>query len=235
MTYSVRSVAATCALGLALLAAAPALAQVQPGRPSRPMAEFSRTLRYQSPTDAVLLMRGLQSPSGTVEVRGKQVLVRDVPAITPRLQEAMDDFDHPRQALRVVVQIVQAGGVAVSPPEGNADVPEPLRSRLRKAFPYSSYRLLSQSGFEANEGTDVSSPIGQDYLLSFRLGTLQKGQMVRLHDFTMARFELPDNPLMQTNLVLSLDRPLAVGMTTDETSAKALLVVLTCTRANPVP
>jgi len=222
---------AVCALLLAGLAPLSLQAQAAPRNP-RALTDLSRSLRYQSPTDAVLLVRRALSPMGTVEIQGKRVVVRDVPAVVARLQALLDDFDHPRVDLRVVVQVVQASGSVVSPSEGG-DVPEPLRGRLRKAFSYSSYRLVSQGGFEAGEGTDVRAPIGQDFPVSFRLGTLQRGERVWLHDFQIARLDAPDTPLLDTNLVLSLDRPLVVGLTTDESSNKALLVVLTCTRAAP--
>ncbi len=224
-----RAVFALFLSGLAPLSVAAEPAP-RPARNPRTLVEITRPLRYQSPTDAVLLLRPALSPVGSVEVQGKRVVVKDVPGIVTRLESMLDDFDHPRVDLRVVVQVVQASGSVVSPAGGN-DVPEPLRGRLRKAFPYGSYRLVSQGGFEAGEGTDVRSPIGQDFPVSFRLGTLRRGQSVWLHDFQIAHLDSPDTPLLETNLVLSLDRPLVVGLTTDESSNKALLVILTCTRA----
>jgi len=218
---------------LAFLGLAPLHAQIEPPpRPARVLTDLARPLRYQSPTDAVLLVRPVLSPKGTVEIQGKRVVVRDTPAVVGRLQAMLDDFDHPRVDLRVVVQVVQASGSLVSPALGE-DVPEPLRGRLRSTLPYSSYRLMSSGGFEAGEGTDVRAAIGQDFPVSFRLGTLQHGQSVWLHDFQIARLDSPDAPLLDTNLVLALDRPLVVGLTTDESSNKALLVILTCTRAAP--
>lgn len=197
-------------------------------------AEFSRLLQYQSPADAVLLLRSVLSPTGTIDVKGKAVVVRDNAKRVARAQDLLEDFDHPRIRLRVVVQIVQAATSAVSPPE-SSNLAEPLLGRLRRAFPYSSYTMAAQVGFEANEGTDVSSEVGEEFSVAFRLGTLQRGQSVRLTAFSMSKGGSSENPLIDTNLVLALDRPLAVGLTTDETSKKAVLVILTCARVVEKP
>lgn len=219
-------VAALCAA----LGAGPAAAQ-----PKAAAAELGFTVKHQSMVDALLLVRPVLSPTGTVEARGKRLVVRDVPAVTQRLGEMLADFDHPRVALRVVVQIVQAYRENSGSPE-TSTVPEPLLSRLRQTLRYWTYRLVSQVGFEASEGTAVDSSVGPDYNLSFRLGTLrQRGQMVWLHNFALAQQSSLDQLLLDTNLVLSLDRPLAVGFTQDESSRTALLMVLTCTRAEPKP
>jgi hypothetical protein len=214
-------------LGTPSLFAAPAA----PAVPPPAFADLSRPVLHQSPNDAVLLVRSVLSASGTVEVRGKRVVVRDIPAVISRLQLMLDDFDHPRVDLRVVLQLVEASPTVMPATEAGA-VPEPILGRLHKAFRYSYYRLVAQGGFEAGEGTDVRSLIGQDFPISFRLGTLQRGQGVSLRDFQLRRLNQAGEELglIDTNLSLSLDRPLVLGLTTDESSSRALLVVITCTR-----
>ena len=77
------------------------------------------------------------SASGTVEIRGKRVVVRDIPAVISRLQLMLDDFDHPRVDLRVVLQLVEASPTVMPATEGGA-VPEPILGRLRPAAPVST-------------------------------------------------------------------------------------------------
>jgi hypothetical protein len=72
--------------------------------------------------------------------------------------------------------------------------------------------LCAASGAQAQDNT-----IGNPQLRDFQLRRLnQAGEELGLID---------------TNLSLSLDRPLVLGLTTDESSSRALLVVITCTRA----
>jgi hypothetical protein len=234
---------AVVGLFLAGLAASPLFAAPAPGtapKPSAPPAaatvgDISRQVLHQSPGDAVLLVRTMLSPGGTVEIRGKHLVVRDIPAVINRLQVMLDDFDHPKVDLRIVVQMVEAGASALPKGDGSSAVPEPVLGRLRSTLRYADYRLVSQGGFEAAEGTDVRSLIGQDFPLAFRLGTLQGGQSVWLHDFKLRRLNPAGEEmgLIDTNLVLSLDRPLVIGLTADESSNRALLVILTCTRVPP--
>ena len=61
--------------------------------------------------------------------------------------------------------------------------------------------MLARVGFEASEGTDLSSQVGQDFTVAFRLGTLRDGQLVRLHDFVLSRVESADSPLLGTSRV----------------------------------
>jgi len=221
-------------LGTFPLVAAPAASAAPVASASIPpaFADLSRPVLHQSPNDAVMLVRGVLSPGGTVEIRGKRVVVRDLPAVVSRIQVMLDDFDHPRVDLRVVLQLVEASPTVIPTGEGGA-VPEPMLGRLRRTFRYAYYKLVSQGGFEAGEGTDVRSLIGQDFPVSFRLGTLQRGQGVSLRDFQLRRLDPAgeEQNLIDTNLSLVIDRPLVLGLTTDESSNRALLVVITCTRA----
>ncbi|MEO8502751.1 MAG: hypothetical protein ABI609_02545 [Acidobacteriota bacterium] len=223
-----RAVVVFAVLGLSLASRGAAV-----DAPASRSVEISRTMRYQSPSDAVVMVRYALSPVGTAEIRGKEVVVRDSAKRLERVQELLDDFDHPLIPLRVVVQLVQASGVRTPPVSSN--ISEPLLGRLRKSLRYANYQLLAQVGFEAKEGTDVSSHVGEGFSIAFRLGTVRLGQSVRLQNFSMKGDDATASLLLDTNLVLALDHPLAVGLTTDEDSDTALVVVLTCSRVSPQP
>jgi hypothetical protein len=232
-----RTVLAVVVAGCASVAARAAPVPAAPPAPAPPaVLEMRRPIKNQSPEDAVFFVRPLLSPTGSVELRGHDLVIRDRSELIAHLQHLLDDFDHPRIALRMVVQVVQAGPkyeAAVSPVLPPKEVPEPLRSRLLRTLRYPSLRLLAQGGFEANEGTEVRSAIGADFPVSFRFGTLRAGQTLQLRTFRIARADTPDDPLVSADLFMPLDQPLVVGLTNDEGSQSALLVVLTCTRPAP--
>ncbi|MCL4836978.1 MAG: hypothetical protein KJ058_03300 [Thermoanaerobaculia bacterium] len=219
---------------LALLAVGLAEAQAQgfpPPGPPRALSSYTLTLRHQPTEEALALVRPLLSPSGSVEVAvdGRTLVVRDELASLGRIAAALRGFDHPAAPVRLSVRLVWAGpqpvglGAAASAPLDGE-----LALRLRRLLRYETFTLLSETRLEANEGDEVSYEFRSGYRVRFRLGTLLPGQRLRLHGFRVTRAapDRSDTDLIHTTVNLPLAQPMILGLTRDEGSASALLVVL---------
>lgn len=196
----------------------------------RTLSSYTLTLRHQPTEEALALVRPLLSPSGKVEVEadGRTLVVRDDLASLSRIAAALRGFDHPAALVRLSVRLVWAGpqpvglGAAAAPLDGE------LALRLRRLLRYESFTVLAETRLEANEGDEVSYEFRSGYRVRFRLGTLLPGQRLRLHGFRVTR-TTPDRPaadLIHTTVNLPLAQPMILGLTRDEGSASALLVVL---------
>jgi hypothetical protein len=131
--------------------------------------------------------------------------------------------------MQLEIQIVSAGAEEI----GESGLSPELEARLQKLLRYRSYRLVASSKVDAAEGWDVLSPMGPDYEVDFRLGLVGADRRVKLHGFRVLRREgdSETKPLIHTNLNLQLDRPMVLGLARTESSERALMVVLHCTRA----
>ncbi len=90
---------------------------------------------------------------------------------------------------------------------------------------------MAAADLEAREGEGVSYELGEEYRISFQLGTLMSGERLKLHDFEVTRQAAAEERrrLLHTRVNLRLGRPMILGLAKDESSRKALLLVLTCT------
>lgn len=219
---------------LTLTAAAPAQERgASTGPPERVSRAF--TLEHQSAAEAVNLVYPYLSEHGTVELRpgGNTLLVRDRAEVIARLEPLLRDFDHPARPLQLEIQIVSAGGAAVGEEESPRLSAE-LEARLQQLLRYKSYRLMATVRLEAAEGRIVASPLGPEYEVDFRLGTVGADRRIKLHGFRVLRRQdgSEAKALIHTNLNLWLDRPMVLGLARTESSDNALMVVLSCRRSS---
>ena len=194
---------------------------------------YAYSFRHQSAGEALPLIRPLLSARGSVEHQpGNNTLVlRDTLATLGRILPVLRAFDRPPRQFQVEVMILRAS----SAPEAHAGVeelPQWLEEKLRSLLRWDYYTLLARSGVEAREGEDVTHEIGGLYRLSFHLGTLLADERLKLEEF---RFWRPrsdaDEPLIEATLNLQLEKPKVLGLADSESSERALMVVLTCSRA----
>lgn len=221
-------------LGLALAVVPPAVA-----RAPEALELQAYTLAYQSAEGAVQLVLPLLSEAGTVELRpgSNTLVVRDVSERLVEVRRVVSDYDHPSSPLRFEIQIVRAGAEEPASEGGQALAPA-LATRLKELLRYDSYRLLAGTDLAVREGEQVSYRFGDEFGVGFRLGTLLADGRVKLHGFRILR-DLGDDAaqdgfgerqLIHTNLNLWLGKPMILGLAKAESSDKALMVVLTCTR-----
>jgi hypothetical protein len=228
-----RALLVVIAFGLAAPQAA--LAQERAPAPVPRLAVHAYSLRYQPASEAVLLVRPLLSPLGRVELQpgGNTLVIRDTVAALARIVPVLQNYDHPARRLRLQIQMVQAGPTRVSPPVVAAGLSDTMVRRLRELLRYDSYELLAQTALQALEGDDVTYQMGEDYRVSFRLGTLLADKRIKLHGFRVARASgqsTDGKQLVHTNLNLWLDQTLILGLVRDEASQTALMIVLTCSQ-----
>ena len=188
------------------------------------------TLRHQPAAEALELVHPLLSPRGSVQLQpgGNTLVVRDEAVVVDRVVEVLREFDHPAKKLAMRIQVVRAGDGG----EGGALAPE-LTRRLRELLRYDSYRVMAAADLEAREGELASYELGEEYRITFQLGTLMSDDRLKLHDFEVIRRggEEKSRRLLRTQVNLRLGRPMILGLAKDESSRRALLLVLTCTLA----
>jgi hypothetical protein len=198
------------------------------------------TLRYQQAVEAIPLIQPLLSGRGTLELQpgGNTLVVRDTAAALARIVPVLRGFDHPAMPLRVEILIVKASRVTVSPSYTRSDLPEALTRRLRELLPYDIYEMQAQAQLASQEGQAVAYELGDDYVVSFRLGTLLAAQRIKLANFEISRRAANRKstaPLVHTNLNLCLDQTMSLGLARSEGSRDALIIVVTVRRGDPRP
>jgi hypothetical protein len=223
---------------VALLAVLLALPLVQlDAQAQQELVVHAYTLKHQKASEALMLIHPLLSPRGTVELQkgGNTLVVRDTVAALAQVIPILRNFDHPARPLRLDVFVVRASRRSVSGQPAAAQLPAELEQRLRGLLHYEVYELEAQARMTTLEGQSVTYEMGSGFQASFRLGTVVAGR-IRLSDFRMVR-RLPqkaEQPLVHTNLNLSLEQWMSLGLAKSESSPEALLVVLRL-RAEPPP
>src|ERR1700724_63179 len=207
----------------------------QPGQPRRDSAELvlhAYKLLYQQALEAIPLIQPLLTGRGTLELQpgGNTLVTRDTAAALARIVPVLRAFDPPAQPLKVEILIVRASRAAVGPPQlSHSDLPASLTRRLRELLPYDIYELEAQA---------VAYELGDDYVVSFRLGTLMEAKRIRLGNFEVSRRaggSKSTAPLVHTSLNLCLDQTMSLGLARSEGSRDALIIVVTVRHGDPRP
>ncbi len=213
------------AMALLLAGAVPAPAQPEPA-----LLVHAYTLRHQPAAEALALVHPLLTRRGSVQLQpgGNTLVVRDEAAVVERVAELLREFDHPPHELALRIQVVRAGDGG----EGEA-LDRELAARLRELLRYDSYRVLASADLAAREGDETTYELGEEYRIAFQIGTLMAGERLKLHDFEVTRRTGAEQGrrLLRTQVNLLLGRPMILGLAKDESSRRALLLVLTCTLA----
>ena len=215
-----------------------------PGERGEHLQVYAYTLRHKPASEALALIRPMLTSRGTVELqpRGNTLVVRDTLAALGRIVPALRGYDRPPEPLEMEIMVVRADSRPPKGPTGDRSLPGWLEERLRGLLRWDYYRVLADSGVRARENQAVTHEVGGRYGVSFRLGSVQPGDRVKLHDFKVWRID-PDRPgrgglvagepLVEATLNLWLDKPKVLGLANSESSEHALMVVLTCERARP--
>lgn len=220
---------ALCFLWILVLTSCLAAAQPRPAQRPEEVVLRAYTFKYQRASEAISHVYPLLSPRGTVELQPatNTLVLRDIPSALSRIVPLLHNLDHPARPVRLDVMIVKASRNQVSPPVKKSDLPEQLTRRLRQLLPYDIYETQAQAQLHALEGQSVTYELGNDYEVSFRLGTLLNEQRIKLSNFRIMRQSRPGAPLIHTNLNLTVDQILNLGLAKSEASRDALMVVLT--------
>ena len=217
--WSLSAAAGLLAIGWpALVLAAP---QSSTGA-SPPLVVHAYTLEHQPAVEAIGLIHPLLTKRGAVELQpgGNTLVIRDTAAVV--------------RPIHLEIKIVRAG-LGTAEPEANRGLSPALLSRLRDLLRYQNYRLLADASIVAREAEEVAYRVGDDYRVSFRMGTLMADRRIKLHGFQVAHQLGNPEPkeLIHTNLNLWLSKPMILGLAKEEASKEALMVILTCNLERP--
>jgi len=221
------------ALALPAVAAATDHPQVSPAYPPGhppPLELHAYSFRYQAAREALPFVYPLLTVRGTVELQPESntLIIRDGPAALRRIMSVLMAFDHPPRAIRLKLQMIEAGPRGVSPPASHALAPALMR-QLHELLRFDAYRVVAQATLHTREGESVSYDLGPTYRVRFRLGTAIR-QRLKLKGFTIERgveaSAKKSPPLVHADLNLWLSEPLILGLTRDESSKHALMVVV---------
>jgi len=188
------------------------------------------SLRYRPAGAAIAEVEDLLSDRGTVELQPQDnaLVIRDTRGAVRRVLARLRSYDQPLRRVRLEIEIVRAGDESRSAPPSAPHLPEELVRRLRELLRFESFILVAQAGLEMMEGEQVAYQFGGDYRVEFELGVLTANRQLRLGDFIVGRGAAGEaQPLIHTNLNLTLERPMVLGLAQTESSASALMVVLT--------
>jgi hypothetical protein len=235
-----------CLLWVLLLACVPGLALAQTANQPRPLegGELmvqAYAFKHQVAAEALALVQPLLSSRGTVELQpgGNTLVIRDSRAAISRIVPVLRNFDHPARPVQVEILIVKASRTPVSPPIQRSDLPEELTQRLRGILPYDIFELQARSRLGAMEGQAVAYSLGDEYDVTFRLGTVTGDGRIRLSNFRLSRRKAGTDKgpatvvgLLHTNLNLWLDQTLNLMVSRSESSPEALMIVLTPRRGD---
>ena len=137
------------------------------------------------------------------------------------------------------ILIVRASHTAVSPQVPRSDLPDSLTRRLRELLSYEVYELQAQAQLASQEGQAVVYTLGEDYEVSFRIGTLLEARRIKLTNFEVSRRGVSRRaaagPLVHTSLNLCLDQTMSLGLAKSEGSRDALIIVVTARRGDARP
>lgn len=246
-----RSFAAGLLLSVALPLAqgVPGLAQGQAKRPAagtNGLILHAYTFVHQPAREALALVHPLLSARGTVELQpaDNTIAIRDTRAVIARILPVLREFDHPVRALSVEVMIVRASRAVMSPPVSHSDLPADLTRRLRSLLPYDIYDLAARADLATSEGETVAYDLGQEFQVSFRVGTVHADKSIRLAEFLVRRSARSvagsgvaprQKPLIFTNLNLALDQNVSLALAKSEESREALMIVLTVRASDREP
>lgn len=225
---------------LAVLLALGAFGATAAAAQPAPRAEvFAYTFEHQPAEEALVLIRSLLSPAGTVELQagGRAVVVRDTGEVVARVAEMLERFDHPPRAMRLDIHLLRAVAAGQG---GGENVPEEVVRVLRQHLRYDHYAILGSVGLTSLEGQAVTYALGDDFDVSFRLGTVLAGQKLRLHDFRITRRpprltaananksrQPAPRELLHTHLNLWRDKQFALVLSQESAQDQALMVAIT--------
>lgn len=201
------------------------------GNPEDEPVLHAYAFKHQRASDAIALVHPLLSPRGTVELQpgDNTLVIRDGAATLAKIIPLLRAFDHPPRPLRLDILIVRASRSAVSPQMTHSELPEELTRRLHELLGYDSYEIAARAALQTLEGEAVTYEMGSEYQVSFRMGTVLPQSRVRLTEFEVMRRQSkrPAQVLLRTNMSLSLDRTMSLGLAKSEASREALMVVMT--------
>ncbi len=189
-------------------------------------------LKYKRIEEATLIVRPLLSDSGSIVLTSKinALTITDRPSALNLISQALSQFDVPPQGYSIAVKLIRARADA---PAGDLSREiGGIGNKLREVFRFNDYSLIDSTVLGGSEGESVSSLLGNEYRLGFRIEPAGQAPLIRLARFTLSRERaFPGGrkfaiPVYRTTITAGLNQTMVVGASRERASNKALILIL---------
>lgn len=148
-------------------------------------------LRFRSAEEAVVLVKPLLSPAGSLALQGSAnaLTVRDEPAVLRRVAEALEGWDVAPQAYRIRIRLLMASSPTPAPGRASPLI-EGMGAEISQLFSFTSYQEIDTLQVTASDGAVVEAVAGERYHLRFMVrGAAHDTERIHLNQFELARRE----------------------------------------------
>lgn len=189
-------------------------------------------MKHKRVEEAALLIRPHLSESASVTLtqRLNAMTVTDQEDRLKTIARIISAFDTPPRGFSFAVRLVRA----------RADVPAGsisqeiggLGAKLRSLLQFNDYTLIDSAVMRGVEGEPVEYRLGDEFLLSFRIGPTGSGDDLILSPFSLARLRRDEAgrvrrvTLYRAPMPITLNQTLVVGASKEESSKTALILIL---------
>ena len=197
-------------------------------------------VRYRSVTEVAAAVQTLLSEEGSLTVHPGQsrITVQDRPEVVVRAAEMIARMD--RSPNRFLIDVVLLQGVAEElPPAQRA----PVDARLKRMFPFVSYRRIGATSVDGVMGEPASADLGEGHRVSFLASALaisndtpwgipETDNRIHLQLLTLRR--ITTDPagkqraveVLKTSIYLSEKQEVFIGAGASEDSTQGLVLIL---------
>jgi hypothetical protein len=197
-------------------------------------------VRYCSVTDAAAAVQVLLSESGSLTVHPHQsrITVQDRPEVVDRAAEVIAEMDRSPERYLIEVALLEGIGEEL-PPRQRAEVD----ARLRRMFPFVSYRRIGETTFDGVLGESATADLGEGHRVSFLAESLgisddtpwgipKPGSRIHVKWLTLSRTATDSAgrqrsiEVLRTSVFLSEKQEVFIGAGSSEDSKRGLVLIL---------
>jgi uncharacterized protein YjdB len=198
---------------------------------SKSLSVRTFTFKHKDPGKAAEIIKPLLSPEGSISIQAgsNALVVTDRPEILKTLAKALNDFDVPPQAFKLVVRLIAAS---------HAETPSKIGDELKDIAPklamlrFNALENLGAADFAGREGDPGILTLPTGYRAEFKLGEFDPASdSIRVADFHLSKVQNEQvTSLLKTTLNLRLGQTYIFGATKTPQSQRALMIVLIARR-----
>jgi hypothetical protein len=197
-------------------------------------------LRYVSVSDAADAIQPLLSEGGslTVQPHKSRVTVQDSPQVVARVADVIAELDKSPKKYSILVELLEGTDEQIA-----ADRRAKVDSRVKRMFPFPSYRRIGSTVFEGELGSVASANLGDSYRISFLPNPLRLssssaygipdiGDRVQLEKFTLEQLSEKEDgeqgvvEVIRTDVHLSANQEVIIGAGASEDSRSGLVLII---------
>jgi hypothetical protein len=156
--------------------------------------------------------------------------ITDRPSALNLIAQAISQFDVPPRGYTIAIKMIRARADA---PAGDLSREiGGIGNKLREVFRFNDYSLIDSAVLSGAEGETVSSLLGGEYRIGFRIDPVGQAPLVRFSRFVLSREHADargrkiQSPLYRTTFNVGLNQTMVVGASKEEASNKALILIL---------